>query len=93
LGKDILVDAASGAIAQTIISLGTALDIPVIAEGLETGEQQRYLAGLGCDSYQGYLFSRALPIREFEEFYKAYRRKHLVDSNDLAASIDASFEI
>ncbi len=42
--KDILVDTASAAIAQTVISLGRALDVSVIAEGVETEEQKAYLA-------------------------------------------------
>jgi EAL domain-containing protein (putative c-di-GMP-specific phosphodiesterase class I) len=61
-----LVDVASGAIAQTIISLGRVMGLPVIAEGVETEEQRDFLAGLGCNSFQGYLFSRPLPLEEFE---------------------------
>ena len=64
--RDMLVDATSGAIAQTIISLGRAMGLPVIAEGVETEEQRDFLAGLGCHSFQGYLFSRPLPLEEFE---------------------------
>ncbi len=74
--KDILVDAASGAIAQTIISLGRALDLSVIAEGVETEEQRGFLAGMGCHSYQGYLFSRPLPVMEFERFLAEFSNKH-----------------
>jgi diguanylate cyclase (GGDEF)-like protein len=73
--KDILVDAASGAIAQTIISLGRALDLSVIAEGVETEEQRGFLAGMGCHSYQGYLFSRPLPVKEFERFLAEFSIK------------------
>jgi EAL domain-containing protein (putative c-di-GMP-specific phosphodiesterase class I) len=61
-----LVDATSGAIAQTIISLGRAMGLPVIAEGVETEAQRDFLAGLGCHSFQGYLFSRPIPLQEFE---------------------------
>jgi EAL domain-containing protein (putative c-di-GMP-specific phosphodiesterase class I) len=64
--RDMLVDVTSGAIAQTIISLGRAMGLPVIAEGVETEEQRDFLAGLGCHSFQGYLFSRPLPLEEFE---------------------------
>lgn len=63
--RDILADAGSGAIAQTIISLGKAMGLSVIAEGVETEEQRDYLANLGCHCYQGYLFSRPLPLEEF----------------------------
>jgi diguanylate cyclase (GGDEF)-like protein/PAS domain S-box-containing protein len=64
--SDILVDVASAAIAQTIISLGRAMGLSVIAEGVETEEQRKFLASLGTHSFQGYLFSRPLPLEEFE---------------------------
>jgi diguanylate cyclase (GGDEF)-like protein/PAS domain S-box-containing protein len=64
--RDILTDASSGAIAETIISLGKAMGLPVIAEGVETEEQRAYLARLGCHAFQGYLTSRPLPLEEFE---------------------------
>jgi EAL domain-containing protein (putative c-di-GMP-specific phosphodiesterase class I) len=70
--RDMLVDATSGAIAQTILSLGRALDISVIAEGVETEEQRGYLAGLGCHSFQGFLFSRPLPLDKFEIFLRGF---------------------
>jgi EAL domain-containing protein (putative c-di-GMP-specific phosphodiesterase class I) len=66
--RDMLVDATSGAIAQTILSLGRAMGLSVVAEGVETEEQRGYLAALGCHSFQGYLFSRPLPLDKFEEF-------------------------
>ena len=72
--RDILADAASGAIAQAIISLGRAMGLSVIAEGVETEEQRGFLTGLGCHSFQGYLFSRALPLEEFEAKWPNYRR-------------------
>ena len=64
--RDILVDSTSGAIAQTIISLSRAMGLPVIAEGVETQEQREFLTRLGCNSFQGYLFSHPLPLEEFE---------------------------
>ena len=66
--RDMLVDATSGAIAQTIISLGRAMNLSVVAEGVETEEQRGFLAGLGCHSFQGYLFSRPVPVDEFRAF-------------------------
>jgi diguanylate cyclase (GGDEF)-like protein/PAS domain S-box-containing protein len=68
--RDMLEDAASGAIAATIVSLGRAMGIPVIAEGVEREEQRGYLAGLGCHSFQGFLFSPPLPLEQFEAFVK-----------------------
>ncbi|HEY1985632.1 MAG TPA: EAL domain-containing protein [Terracidiphilus sp.] len=66
--RDMMVDSTSGAIAQTIVSLGRAMDLPVLAEGVEMEAQRDFLLSLGCHSFQGYLFSRPLPLREFELF-------------------------
>jgi EAL domain-containing protein (putative c-di-GMP-specific phosphodiesterase class I) len=71
--RDILVDVASGAIAQTIIALSTAMGLSVIAEGVETVEQRDFLIGLGCHSFQGYLFSRPLPQKEFESWLELFK--------------------
>jgi len=60
-------DVASGQIVQTIISLSRALDLPVIAEGVETEEQREFLAASGCHAYQGYLYSPPLPLEELEK--------------------------
>jgi diguanylate cyclase (GGDEF)-like protein/PAS domain S-box-containing protein len=51
---------------STIISLGHALKLKVIAEGVETEEQMRLLRTLGCDETQGYLFSNPVPVDVFE---------------------------
>jgi diguanylate cyclase (GGDEF)-like protein/PAS domain S-box-containing protein len=70
--RDMMVDATSGAIAQTILSLGRALGISVIAEGVETEEQRGYLVGLGCHSFQGFLISRPLRLEKFEAFLRGF---------------------
>jgi diguanylate cyclase (GGDEF)-like protein/PAS domain S-box-containing protein len=62
---EIPVDPVAGAVAQAIISFSKALGLSVIAEGVETEEQRMFLAGLGCHSFQGYLFSKPLPLGEF----------------------------
>jgi len=72
--RDILADFASGAIAQTIISLGTAMGLTVIAEGVETEAQRDFLLQLGCHSFQGYFFGRPLPSNEFEAWQKEYTK-------------------
>ncbi len=66
--ENILEETTSGAIAQTIVSLGKAMCLPVMAEGVETEAQWNYLMDLGCHSFQGYLFSKPLPTEEFEQF-------------------------
>ncbi|MFO1193329.1 MAG: EAL domain-containing protein [Rhodoferax sp.] len=59
--RDILTDANDAAIARTILALGHTLGLEVIAEGVETAEQQDLLARMGCDAFQGYLFGRPSP--------------------------------
>ena len=53
-----------GAIVRAIISMGQALRIGVVAEGVETQAQRQMLQGMGCDCYQGYLCAPALPAAE-----------------------------
>jgi diguanylate cyclase (GGDEF)-like protein len=67
--RDILADAASGAIAQTLISLGRAMGLSVIAEGIETEEQRDFLARMGCHAFQGFYFGRPQPLHEFERIW------------------------
>jgi diguanylate cyclase (GGDEF)-like protein/PAS domain S-box-containing protein len=55
-------------IARTIISMGRGLAMDVIAEGVETEAQRYFLEMHGCHAYQGYLFSRPLPLDELEIF-------------------------
>jgi EAL domain-containing protein (putative c-di-GMP-specific phosphodiesterase class I) len=66
--KDILTDPNDAAIANMIIVLGASLGLAVIAEGVETDLQREFLARQGCHAYQGYLFSRPLPLDKFEEY-------------------------
>jgi len=65
--RDIMSGAHGGAIAQAIVSLSRAMSLPVLAEGVETEEQREYLSGIGCNTYQGYLFSWPVPLGEFEK--------------------------
>ena len=54
-------------IVQTIIGLAHSLGVTVIAEGVETEEQRACLERFGCLTYQGYLYGKPMPLREFEE--------------------------
>jgi len=58
-------EANDAAIARTILALASILDIHVVAEGVETEGQWRFLVEHGCRAFQGYLFSRPVPAREF----------------------------
>jgi diguanylate cyclase (GGDEF)-like protein/PAS domain S-box-containing protein len=66
--RDVLTDPNDAAIARTIVALGQNLGLAVIAEGVETEAQREFLEAHGCHAYQGYLFSRPLPVEGFEEF-------------------------
>jgi len=72
--EDLHTGINSGAIAAAIVSLGRALKLSVIAEGVETEEQRAFLAGLGCHKYQGFLCSPALPLKECEAFLADFNR-------------------
>lgn len=65
--NDILNQPNDASIAKMMISLASSMGLEVIAEGVETEPQRDYLAHYGCNSYQGYLFSRPLPIDQLEE--------------------------
>jgi diguanylate cyclase (GGDEF)-like protein/PAS domain S-box-containing protein len=70
IDRSFVVDMASGprglALVSTIISLGQALGLKLVAEGVETEEQSRLLRLLRCDEMQGYLYGRPMPIDAFE---------------------------
>jgi EAL domain-containing protein (putative c-di-GMP-specific phosphodiesterase class I) len=56
----------SEAIIRAVVGLGRGLDVPVTAEGVETEEQQAFLAGLDCAGIQGYLIGKPQPIELLE---------------------------
>lgn len=58
-------DRTDGAIVRALIVLGHSLNMRVVAEGVETDAQRAALSALGCDSYQGFLCSPALPPDQF----------------------------
>ena len=68
--RDILTDPNDASIAKTIVALAQSLGLEVIAEGVETAAQRDFLGSSGCHAYQGYFFSRPLPLEEFEAFVK-----------------------
>lgn len=60
--RDILSDDSDIEIARMIVALATAMELEVIAEGVETREQCQALSGIGCYRYQGFLFARPVPV-------------------------------
>ena len=67
-------DADSFAIVRTILELARSLHMNVVAEGIETEDQLRELIGLGCDTGQGYLFSRPVPAHAVQRILSNARR-------------------
>ncbi len=64
--RDITTDPNDAVMVKTIIGMGQNFHLDVIAEGVETEAQLDFLAQNGCMAYQGYLFSKPVPIEEFE---------------------------
>ncbi len=63
--QDLAKEGNSSEIVYAIIDLAKSLDLTTVAEGVETLEQLEFLKLKGCDYFQGYLFSRAVPSNEF----------------------------
>jgi EAL domain-containing protein (putative c-di-GMP-specific phosphodiesterase class I) len=61
----------SMAIVRAVIDLGHSLDIPVLAEGVETAAQHAMLLDRGCDEVQGYLVGRPMPIDDYADLVGA----------------------
>lgn len=62
---EITDDGEPANLASAIIAMAHELGLTVVAEGVETDAQARYLAKRGCDHFQGYLFGRPQPVGDF----------------------------
>ncbi|MDZ7918740.1 EAL domain-containing protein [Rhodoferax sp.] len=71
--RDVLGDPNDAAIAHTIITLGKSLGFAVVAEGVETQGQREFLVSHGCHIFQGYLFSKPIPLPDFVAFVRRAR--------------------
>ncbi|PKQ40490.1 GGDEF-domain containing protein [Pseudomonas sp. YY-1] len=72
--QDLLEDEDDATIVRAIIQLGKSLGMQVIAEGVETAEQEAYIIAQGCHEGQGYLYSKPLLARDLTLFLKQSRR-------------------
>ncbi|PWC34462.1 hypothetical protein TSO352_18485 [Azospirillum sp. TSO35-2] len=75
----------SGAIAEAIIGMARSLRMQTLAEGVETEEQFRCLAELGCEQLQGYLLGRPMP---FDDFLAFARRSDLAPEAPVAEAVE-----
>jgi diguanylate cyclase (GGDEF)-like protein/PAS domain S-box-containing protein len=69
--QDMEFDGNDQAIVRTIIAMALALDLNVIAEGVESLRQKELLKNYGCGNFQGFLFSHPLPVDAFEHLVKS----------------------
>ena len=65
--RDIMSDADDAVLVETILSMASIFELDVIAEGVETIEQFAFLEGHGCQFFQGYLCSKPVQVKNFEE--------------------------
>jgi EAL domain-containing protein (putative c-di-GMP-specific phosphodiesterase class I) len=68
--RDVLTNASDAAIVRTVIALGKSMGFAVIAEGVETAGQRSFLMENDCHLFQGYLFSKPLPLEQFVQFVR-----------------------
>ena len=74
--QDLLDDDDDATIVRAIIQLGKSLGMQVIAEGVETAEQEAYIISEGCHEGQGYHYSKPLPARELGVYLKQAQRSN-----------------
>ena len=67
-------DTEDAAIIAAIVAVGRTLNLKIVAEGVETREQQEFLTRLGCSSLQGFLLGRPLPA---DQFIDAMRQREM----------------
>jgi len=63
------------ALVRTIVAMGKSLGLQVVAEGVETKEQEAFLDDLGCDLMQGYLYAKPMPKEATEEYMKTLQKR------------------
>ena len=68
-------DRDDAAITEAVVAMAHRLGKAVVAEGVETEEQLRFLRGIGCDEVQGYLLGRPVPARELSQRLGPVARK------------------
>ena len=67
--NEIATDEPTAALAASIVAMGSALGLRVVAEGVEHEQQRRLLHAWGCDVAQGFLFGRPVPAEEAEQAF------------------------
>jgi diguanylate cyclase (GGDEF)-like protein len=81
---ELMSRADDASIVRAIVSLAHNLRLKVVAEGVETNEQLELLRSLGCDQYQGFCFSPAVPAPQFAELLVASRKQAEAETDAMA---------
>ena len=81
--SEIMNSPSDQALVKSIITLADSLKIEVLAEGIETKEQEISLTGLGCDYAQGFFYSKPLPIEDIPEFVNNWQGNKMPNNSGL----------
>ena len=79
---EIMNSPSDQALVKSIITLADSLSIEVLAEGIETQEQETSLIGLGCDYAQGFFYSKPLPVSDIPSFIKQWQETKIINSSN-----------
>ena len=71
--KDVLTDTQGEAITNAIILMAKSLKLKILAEGVENNEQLAILKAKGCEVYQGFYFSKPVPVKDFEALVRGQK--------------------
>jgi EAL domain-containing protein (putative c-di-GMP-specific phosphodiesterase class I) len=74
--RDLTMDASDASVVSAVINMGRSLHMRVVAEGVETMDQVRFLKEHGCSEAQGYHFSRPLNPLEFAAWTRRNAANH-----------------
>ncbi len=75
--RNLTTDQADVVMVMTIVDLGMSFEVDVIAEGVETEAQMKMLHRYGCANFQGYLFSKPVPLEQFEMLLSERKKLNL----------------
>jgi EAL domain-containing protein (putative c-di-GMP-specific phosphodiesterase class I) len=81
--SDSIPDQQDELIITAIIAMAHSMGLRVVAEGVESNAQKAFLAGLGCDEIQGYLFSKPVPQQEALELLRMHNGAEVCNRKDL----------
>jgi EAL domain-containing protein (putative c-di-GMP-specific phosphodiesterase class I) len=86
--KKLPADKSSGAIIKSVINLCGDLDIKLVAEGIENWDQLQFLKNLNCNTGQGYIYGKPVPVEEFEKILFRKKLKPVIVSENIIAPME-----